>query len=374
MKSLKQPLLNIVSILLAVMTIAAVLSGCGGTNGVKSGYINLDPDDLDNQRTSSVTSGTVESPSKNDTTHSALEITVSSSVPGTSSKDTISKPSPLPSVNDPNVFGNTTGNLHNGGKAAIEEDWIYYSTITGLYRIRSNSDDPERIFNWMVSNINVRNGWIYCCWSGSLMKMRANGTATQTLATNVLEVVLYNNYLYYVDAGSRYLYRMKTDGSEKILLISEVIGNLCITEDGIYWGNNIDTYYANLNGQNARCYTNVPSQELLMYKGYKYTSGTLRKEKINGTDSRTLVYSGAMHINIADNWIYYINANGGSSICRIRTDGTGFQKLTPQVCASFSVVGDWVYYVTYKSNATYGSSIDGYYRMRIDGSNIQKLD
>lgn len=349
---------------IALVLLVVTVCGCG--NNKNSGYISPDSADIDNTVTSSADNGTTDS-SFNNSTSSSLS---SDALDG----DNVSNSPSLPSVQNPNVFGNTTGNLHNGGMAAIEEDWIYYSTATGLYRIHVDSDNPERIFDQQVTDINVSNGFIYCNKHGSLIKMRADGTSVTTLANNVVDLVLYGNFLYFTEKESLYLKRVQVDGSKKLLLLPEYITNLCITEDRIYWGKDRHLSHADINGQNLNDYFNVPTDDMLIYKGYKYSSGALIKERIDGTDSSTLVPSGVSKINVADDWIYYIDINNEHTpICKIKTDGTGFKQLPAKNCMSFNVVGKWIYYTAHGDSSN-DAKVTEYYRISIDGNDIQKIN
>ena len=372
MKSEKRLVMTFVNLMLVLTMLFTALCGCSNTK--VNDYINLNPDDIDDKTTNSLTQGIDDHASKDSGSSASADNTVSIPNDGVTSDGYSQNPTETPNVSSSDLFGNTAGNLHNGGFVAIEEEWIYYSTASGLYKIHNNGSTPELLLDQQVTYINVGNGWIYCNQNGSLVKMRANGTSVTTLANNVMDIVLYGNYLYFVDSESLYLYQMRVDGSDKVLLISECMHNLCITEDGIFWGTDTNTFCSDLSGQNLQRYFGAAGQELLMYKGYKYSSGRLIKEKIDGSDNSTLVFSGTAQINIAYDWVFYININNNRSIYKIRTDGTDFIQVTTQNCVQFNVVGDWIYYTANKTTPSHSSTTVSHYRMRLDGSNVKLLN
>ena len=100
--------------------------------------------------------------------------------------------------NTVNVYGNTTGNLYNGGIAALQGNWIYYKTDTGLHKIRTDGTDRELFLRGAV-DFRIADGWVY-----------------------------------YTDPENRHLYRMKLDGTQKKKLIGEPVSNLEIADGTIY--------------------------------------------------------------------------------------------------------------------------------------------
>lgn len=68
------------------------------------------------------------------------------------------------SESDSVIYGNTAGNISNGGYAAIQGDWIYYGDMglsSGLYKIKTDGTDWQRLSDDFASYINVVGDWIY---------------------------------------------------------------------------------------------------------------------------------------------------------------------------------------------------------------------
>jgi hypothetical protein len=79
-------------------------------------------------------------------------------------------------------------------------------------------------------------------------------------------------------------------------------------------------------------------------------------------------------IAIQGDWIYYSfsflgDIYGRQGFYRVRTDGTGKEKLNDAICSNINIVGDWIYFTRWYSFNP-GSYIAGFYRMRTDGTEM----
>jgi hypothetical protein len=70
-------------------------------------------------------------------------------------------------------------------------------------------------------------------------------------------------------------------------------------------------------------------------------------------------------VAVQDEWLYY-NNKFVKAFYKMRTDGTGRQRLNKDWCAALIVVGDWVYY-------TNRNDKDKLYRIRTDGKDRKKI-
>jgi meiotically up-regulated gene 157 (Mug157) protein len=116
-----------------------------------------------------------------------------------------------------------------------------------------------------------------------------------------------------------------------------------------------------------------------------YCSKNLYKIRTDGTGRQKLNDDRCTDINVAGDWVYYCNMNDNNKLnskflevansilqisgklFRIRTDGTGRQKLSDDWCSNIVVAGDWVYYTSMKDN------LKGY-RIRTDGTDRQLVE
>ncbi len=89
-------------------------------------------------------------------------------------------------------------------------------------------------------------------------------------------------------------------------------------------------------------------------------------------------------MNIIDGWIYFISVRGSgndlleetysypSHLCRIRTDGTGFEIIFTDYFHALWVVDDWIY-LTITDEEHIDDRSSKLYRMKTDGSNLEQL-
>jgi hypothetical protein len=291
--------------------------------------------------------------------------------------------------------GNTVGNIANGGEFAENDGWLYYSVsiwneemqiaVSGqIYRVLlDGKSKAEPICNHRGSNFNVLDGWIYITDDedfDKIFRMRADGSDCTKISTiydsaadlNVVGDWVY--YLNYTDDNRRHsdrsrIFKMRTDGSDRTLLADTYSYGLNVVGDWIYYGNVDDS-------------NNI----------YKMRTDGSEKTKINNDASG--------NINVVDDWIYYSNGSDGFKIYKIRTDGSARTKLSDDVPGDLNVTGEWIYYSNYTDNSTiYKIRTDGsgraqlnnewsrglhiingwlfynsYYKMRLDGSEQQRID
>lgn len=114
-------------------------------------------------------------------------------------------------------------------------------------------------------------------------------------------------------------------------------------QSGLFASQGDWTYFANLNAN------------LALYKMRSDGSG---KQKIDD--------DGACQINVVGDWVYFSNIADKQALYKIRTDGSNKTKLVSQRCEGICVIGEWIVYV----NADEGGAL---YRIRNDGTQQSKI-
>ena len=92
-------------------------------------------------------------------------------------------------------------------------------------------------------------------------------------------------------------------------------------------------------------------------------SGWERPIKLNSDKSENII--------VCNSHIYYINKNDGGKIYKMRTDGTGQQKLNDVQSGFMNVVGDWIYFSNLDESTKNAAGC--ICKMRTDGSNLEKI-
>jgi hypothetical protein len=90
----------------------------------------------------------------------------------------------------------------------------------------------------------------------------------------------------------------------------------------------------------------------------------LYRMKTDGSGRQKLNDDESWFIDVAGDWVYYSNDSDEGKLYRMKTDGSGRQRLGDDRCIEVDAAGDWIYYV-----------IEGYriadarlYRVKVDGS------
>jgi uncharacterized protein YkwD len=259
-----------------------------------------------------------------------------------------------------NTRGNTVGNLHNDGYAAIQGDWIYYTNndnwipgifSTDFYKMRTDGTKVTKLDQGLTisSEINIAGDWIYYRgWGGYLYKAKPDDSAATRLTDYSVEhIQVVDDWIYFSkrDIGGcaeHNLYRIRIDGTdEQMLADSEDDKRMFvnIAGDWIYYSNASD--------------------------GFK-----LYKIRIDGTEKTKLNDEWSWYVNVVGDWIYYSDWDNGRNLYKIRTDGTNKTRLNSVESGWINVAGEWIYYIVPAGN---GGSYGNLYRMRTDGKEVSLI-
>lgn len=306
---------------------------------------------------------------------------------------------PDSSVNDMNG----SANLAKGGFAAIQDGWIYYSYYTssdfdqdlnGLYKMKADGTNKIKICNGDIDYINIIEDWIYFNdYPKGIYKIKADGTEKKkiwngheindlnvvanqayfsadwkslckmNISENEMEVInndnsgfpnmhIVNDWIYFYSANSyvgelkeRNIYKMRIDGTEKLLAMQGEVYDFTVAGDWIYYINKTES------------------------------NDTLVKVKIDGTECQILAENANLDgLNVAGNWVYYLVAINDEdeidmlfNLYKIKLDGTGCQKIAEEIYVfggMINIAGDWIFYQTDEGDL---------YRIKTDGTNEEML-
>jgi len=190
------------------------------------------------------------------------------------------------------------------------------------------------------------NGGTY--YGDGLYRIRADGTGkTKLLETEEisdptrLRLDFDNGWIYFANAADSYtLYKIRTDGAEKLKLNDDEFSSVQAISDG--W------VYYRLNTAADECTYRI---------------------RTDGTGREVLCEFDAWIIGVTGDWIYYQDyENDYLCLYKMRIGGTDTVRVADDLCAS-CVIGDWIYYRSPIS--TFGYQL---HRMRADGTGQMQLD
>ncbi len=298
------------------------------------------------------------------------------------------------------TLGNTSGNIFNGGVAALSGDWIYYrndAMLGNLYRIKTDGTKKKQLNEDDVSYINIVGDWIYYLnkelspvfydMRNYIYKIRLDGTGRKKLCDDAIDnMQVQGDWIYYVHYTN--LYKMKTDGSK--------VTDLKVKCDGVFVEGEWIVYY-DLEGYIYKMKTDGTHKaklgtcgysvnflnKLVYYDDYKpginpftfeYYPVTFKKVSVDNSIKDTHINSSdkdsGFAINIVGKWIYYINASQDGNIYKIKTDGT--KKTLVYSCSAdatfhgICIVDDWIYY--------FNTDDLQQYRVKTDGKNNELVE
>lgn len=223
---------------------------------------------------------------------------------------------PTSPTNDPNPptppvafekIGN--GNVANGGFAATDGEYVYYSADHNLYKQNLNGGDREvLVSDTTCGAINIYDGYVYYqTYSGVISRVKIDGGEEEFVTysdwNSCAQVV--DGYLYYASDYEIKKLSIADIGSES--LEKTVLGE---TND-VFVVDNGSIYF--LNSDRDRGAIGLASMST------------------NGDDFRILVEGSCGSINVVDGYVYYIKNpygnNGFNSIYRVGVNGGNEELL-----------------------------------------------
>ncbi|MCL1865894.1 MAG: DUF5050 domain-containing protein [Oscillospiraceae bacterium] len=258
---------------------------------------------------------------------------------------------------------NKSGNILNGGIAAYQSGWIYYTdSVNGIWKVRTNDTDKTQLTDDKADYLNVVGDWIY--YNGSdindpdkkynLRKIRTDGTEkTDINKVNSTFVNVAGDTIYYTNSDDNHnIYKINTDGTNGKKLVNNSIIRYNLEDEFVYYS---------------------ALWDMLLFKDRFYSIST------DGGDSTTINgidFVGEKYLSISfivnDGWIYHesMSADSGYThhFCKISVDGTQSFDITPNLGNDYNIIsyntdGDRIYF----------STADALYKMNIDGTDLIKI-
>lgn len=319
--------------------------------------------------------------------------------------------------------GNTPGNIANRGYLAQSGDFIFYFLLTETESqlIKSNTDGSDRqvifsgsrnsrsTFSNEIKYINVVDGWVYFFEAATrtLHRVRTDGTDLEILAVaeevsvrvggrdlendSFSSVQVVDGWIYFADEYLR-PNRMRTDGSEREVLLEKRVRNLQVDDGWIFYlASRMDytIYKMRLDGTEQTGLTDIPTTFFIVDEGwvfiarlneyYHHLKANIYRMSRDGTVIHRLCNGNTSILGffgLYDGWIYYdpwfdvgifrlykISINGGERhLISEYTDAGLFVNVT----------GDWIYHLG-GSCCCLGGIGGGFYKMRTDGTARERL-
>lgn len=256
--------------------------------------------------------------------------------------------------NEPNISGNTTGNINNGGMFCEYDGKIYFSNPydnNALYRMNSDCTQAVKLNNDHVAYINTDGRRLYYVRNNTgtkrstaalfgrlfgVYRCNMDGSGTTSLYEKQSGAIsLCGNYLYYQHYDTETaltLYKVRIDNKDNVQVS--------------------DKNYLPSSFYNGKIYfTNVDEDHAI------YSLDT------NNNDSMSLFLdANAYMADMEGQYLYYIDQSDNYSLMRYNTMNKVKEKLIDGKCVHYNIYGTKLFAMVE------GSDVRGIYRMNVDGS------
>lgn len=140
-------------------------------------------------------------------------------------------------------------------------------------------------------------------------------------------VAAQGDWVYYSNMNyDYYLYKMRTDGSEKQILVNDAVIQVNVLGEWVY---------------------------------YTAESQGVYKIKLDGSQRTKLSPLVCRWMYVVGDWIYYKQSPYEGNIYRMKTDGSEAQQICTDSCRKANVVGEWIYYINNSDGLAYKIRTDG---------------
>lgn len=243
--------------------------------------------------------------------------------------------------NDESVYGNTSGNLLNGGLYCEENGKIYFSNENdrgNLYVMDNDCTNFKKLTDDMSSHINVAGKYIYYS-----RKNNERDPATES-------IFVFSN------VG---IYRINKSGSAIACLYNDPAGAIFLAGNYVYYQRysekekptGLSLFKVKIDGKDNTLLSKDPINPIAIQNDVLYYTGTDRDHNIYRMDlssgSSSLLYEGnAAYCVVQDNYIYFMDQENNLAITRMNLDGSNVTTLIEEKTSTYNISldGTYIYY------------------------------
>lgn len=237
--------------------------------------------------------------------------------------------------NEGDAFGNTPGNLLNGGLFSVLNDAIYFSNPNddgSLYKMDLNLSNFKKIYDDKAGYINSVGSYLYY--------VRMN----YAKENNTSSVLNFNN---------KGIYRMKPNGSSIKMLYNDPSGIVNVYGNTVYYqhynkSEGLSFYSVGIDGIEDKMVMDNGILPLSIQNNILYYSGVEKDHNIYtrnlSTGSNQLLYTGNTYAPIVvGNYIYFLSLDHNYAIHRINIDGSNVTQVVTSRVSTFNITSDGKY-------------------------------
>ncbi len=289
--------------------------------------------------------------------------------------------------NDGYVNGNTPGNLYNEGLVCEYDGLIYFANPSDrdrLYCMDEDGTNLTKLCDDTVSFINVDEDYVYYIRNNpgssgdfsfltfntnSLCRIDREGGENSILILDEepsLYASLVGNYIYYLrysESDGSALYKVKIDGSGQKQVSASPFFTSSASGPYIYY-NGIDNehYLWRLNTEDdstgmlygGNCWMPTVVDDATVYYMDCDSNYAIARADIATGEKTLLCEDRTDCYNVWGDYVYFQrNDAKNPALCRVKTDGSGYEVLTGGNHMNIQTTSEYVYFREYESEQTY---------------------
>lgn len=237
------------------------------------------------------------------------------------------------------------GNIVNDGLAAKTDQWVCAQLKDGLYKMKLDGTDKEKITEGVMSYINIWDGWVYSSNApdGAIYKISIDGFNKERVNNEMSYYpIIKDGWIYYstvkyftVEDVEFKIKKIKIDGTNQADIVSETIKgkDIDLNPSGYFFLFDGWIYYKSI---------------LDMNKLYRIQDDGKNKSKVSDEVFSNKYSNGAFIVE--DNWIYYIQPNDDNKLYRMKTDGTEGELIVNKSIGDINITNDYIFYTDWSEN------------------------
>jgi len=257
-------------------------------------------------------------------------------------------------------YGNTRGNVSNGGIAVRDGDSIYFANFNDnqrLYSMNADGTGIKTLTDESASCINFYDGWIYYCNfndSDRIYRIKPDGTGRSKVYKWKSQDVCISGGWFFLSNGNDHnrIYRVTVGGKNELKLNNDESSSLSVAGGWIYYANDTDfkkLYRIRTDGSRRTAVTDFAVSDVIADEtgvffnsaddGFLYRLDNDKSSIVKVSDGKFAMP------NIIDGKIYYADDNRYLNVMNL--DGSGSKQLDQVNSWFISTLGEKVMVVDF---------------------------
>lgn len=232
---------------------------------------------------------------------------------------------------DTSVYGNSAGNILNGGLLSQEGNYLYlYQAYEDrAYKMDRTTGISKQMGKDSLLYLNRIGNKLYGYRTqpAAIVEVDTQSGAERVLRqTSAQLLTAVDRELYYITLPEGSIRKLNLDTMQETVLVGGKADTLAVYRDKVYFSFGADNnalYSVSRNGgavtklNNTMTYMALPYQDKIYYLGAVEGGYAIRAMGLDGSNDVIVANTDAFSMNISGNRLFYIDNNGQNKICSI---------------------------------------------------------